>query len=618
MDKIKSDILLQVITQPLVSSAELAKVLGLDEGLVKKAVRALQRKGLLRTVSFGCLMRPTARYWVDPVNLDGAPGEAFERNLLSWHSDDGIGCLLRYDMPRVETVNQVAARYATDGWVLEGVAWVERDVVQAIALYHRRGAPEIRSTVSFVWVGLLDTDQEIWERLADLPAAVSGITRSGLSGSIALVGDDRWAVARALPLAVERLSAWQVEPADVAAWTYAEGWQAASGASILKGAAGQPFRPTLAPARLDSFVWPRSQRRLGRTRLASVIESCPWTRRDAHTLYRLLNLVAEHPGGSIAHYAALLGRSDKDRLVWRGMRVLLELGLIREAGTASVANLPAPKRAKLFSERGQGQMRYRISLSPKVEKILVELAELETKLATGQGGESTEELRKELEQKLEELKEALGKKLKSLNTLAKLAVGQAEESGRKGRRPMANGADRLKLNHGYLSYTEIVLRSGLGKLADRLVERLVHDDILVDLMGLFSLSAWEVAPTSRAFTFTLEGEEIKSDAVVNCSSPVGNGHHLFEMERSHTGPKAIKARLKRYARRFISYPLLVVCVTDKGARNFDRKGQELGVPVVATSLPRLKEMGLAGPAWLYHGQEVSVTPVTCPPQPAAP
>ena|GEM_PF-2972346 len=579
--KVMSDILLQVMVQPLVNSAELARTLDLDEDLVKQAVRDLQKRGVLRSVSFGCLMRPTARYWVDPVNLDGAPVGEFERDVLSWHGDDGIGCLLRYDMPRVETINHVAARYATDGWELEGVVWVEWAAVQAIARYHRRGAPEIRSAVSFMWVGLLDTDQEIWRRLADLPAAVNGITQAGLSGSVALVGADRWAVTRALPLAVARLSEWQVEPADVAAWTCAAGeWQAASGASLLEGAAGQPFRPTLAPARLDGFAWSRSRRSLGRAKLASVIKSCPWTRPDARTLYQLLILLVQFPGSSIAHYAALAGRSDKDSISRQRMATLAELGLVREVGipevgTPGVPDMTTPDRSESLSERGRGQRRYRISLNLNREKGLEE-------------------------------------------ELARLGLRQ---SGQGQIPPTKNGAFLVMLAHGGLSYREVVRRSGVGRLRDRLGYRLAHDDLAVDVLGRFTVMGGEVAPASRAITVNSAGRRIEPDGMLYCSSPVGIGYHYFELELSHLNPSEIRPRLRKYLLRHTSYPLLVVCKTDRGARNYDRIGRELGVPVVATSLPRLREIGLAGPAWLHQGREVSVTPVsvtpaTGPPRPS--
>ncbi len=576
MYNIMKDVLLQVITQPLVSCAELARVLDLDEDLVKKAVRALQKRGVLRSVSFGCLMRPTARYWVDPVSLDGAPVGEFERDVLSWHGDDGIGCLLRYDMPRVETINQVAARYATDGWELEGVVWVEWASVQAVARYHRRGAPEVQSTVSFMWVGLLDTDQEIWQRLADLPAAVSRITPPGIAGSVALAGADRWAVTRALPLAVARLTEWQVEPAEVAAWTCAAGeWQAASGASLLDGAAGQPFRPTLAPARLDGFIWPRSRRSLGRTRLASVIKSCPWTRPDARTLYQLLILLVQFPGSSIAHYAALAGRSDKDSISRQRMATLAELGLARAVGIPGVPDMTTPDRPESLSERGRGQQRYRISLNLNREKGLEE-------------------------------------------ELAKLGLGQ---SGQGQIRPTKNGAFLVMLAHGGLSYREVVRRSGVGRLKDRLGYRLAHDDLAVDVLGRFTVMGGEVAPASRAITVNSAGRRIEPDGMLYCSSPVGIGYHYFELELSHLNPSEIRPRLRKYLLRHTSYPLLVVCKTDRGARNYDRIGRELGVPVVATSLPRLREIGLAGPAWLHQGREVSVTPVsvtpaTGPPRPS--
>ena len=150
-------------------------------------------------------------------------------------------------MPRIETINQVAVRYVVDDWELEGVAWVERDTVQAVGRYIWKTAPQVKAFVYFVWVSQWDTEREVLERIGNLPEAVSNLAYPSFPASVALVGADRWAVARALPMAVESLRPWDVEPAQVAAWTYhAGGWQAACGASMLDGPA-LPFKPALAP-----------------------------------------------------------------------------------------------------------------------------------------------------------------------------------------------------------------------------------------------------------------------------------------------------------------------------------------------------------------------------------
>lgn len=598
-------VLRQVFMTPLVSCAEIAYANGLDEARVMEAARFLERRGFLRSVSFGCLMPRTARYCLTPGYVDAGSWNDYAPDIVSWHSDDAIGCLLRYDMPRVEAINQVAVRYVPGGWELEGVAWVDGDAVQAVGLYGWKRSPHIKGLVYFVWVSRWDTEQEVWERLTDLPDAASAIAEPSLPANVVLVGDDRWAVTGALPMAVERLKASGVAPSQIAAWTWAGGWQAASGASLLGGAA-RPFKPTLAPVEPERFAWPRSRRSLGRMKLETVMDGCPWTRRDCSTLYGFFTLVGEYPGGSTVHYAALRGKSEKDGTAWTSMGRLTELGLVTEAGIAGVVNLPASDRAQLLSERGQGRMRLRLSLSPQTEGMLADLAEkiedLERKLAEAPAGESTEELA----EKIEDLETKLG----DLAKLAGLAVGQAGKS--------ANGAYCLMLTHGHLSYREIVRRSGLIRLPDRLGDRRIHDDVLVDLLGRLCLLGCEVAPTSRVITVSLDGERIESDAVVYCSSPAGTGHHRLELERSHLGPKAVRDRLERYARQFSQYPLLVVCATNRGAGHFDSIGQELGIPVVATSIPRLREKGFSDPAWIHQGQDVSVGPVSCPPRPATP
>lgn len=603
--EIRWEVCRQVLMTPLASLPELARARGLDEDVVEAAVQALQKEGRLRTFSFGCLMPRTARFWVDLVHDATTPWDDLEQAVVTSHRDGGVGSLIKYDLPRVESVNAVASRYVVDGWELEGVAWLEQAAVQAVGLYNLKAAPHIKSVVYFVWLSRWDTEREVWERLADLPEAVSPITQPSFPGSVVLVGDDRWAVANALPMAVERLRASGVGPAHVAAWTYAEGWQAASGASMLDGA-DQPFTPALAPVQLDRFVWPCSRRSLGRTRLETIIAACPWTRRDSCTLYEFFIQMAESPGDSTAQYVALRGKNAKDGSAWTSIRTLLELGLATEASIAGATNLPERDRTRLLSERGQGRMRLRLSLSPRVEMMLADLARM---LSLGQAGESTEEMAKTVE----ELRTRLG----GLAKLAELAVGQAEDTAKDHAPPMANGAHRLMLTHGHLSYREIVRRSALARLPDRLGDRRVHDDILVDILGRFCLLGCEAVPTSRAITVNLDGQGIESDAVIYCSSPAGHGHHRLELELSHLGPKEITARLEKYARQFIAYPLLAVCGTDRGAGHFDRMGRKLGVPVVTTSIPRLRERGLSGATWIHQGQEASVALVRCPPGPPA-
>ena len=451
-----------------------------------------------------------------------------EQAVLSWHSDAGIGSLLRYSLPRIESINQVAVRYVVDGWALEGVAWAERDAVQAIGLYNWKQLPQVKSLVYFVWVSQWDTEREIWERLTDLPEAVSRITQPGLSGSVALIGADRWAVTKALPMAIESLSASQVEPADLAAWTYAAGL-----AGCQRGVpAGRRCPAT------SGQPWPRSgwtgssglgsQRSLGKTKLSSIINACPWTRPDSRTLYRTLKLVGEHPGASIAHYGALAGESDSELISRKRLGTLLDLGLAREAEIAGVANLGTPDRPEVLSARGRGQMRYRVSLGPKGEE-----------------------------------------------EPAKRKPGESKEDHT---RRTANGAFRIMLDHGELSYREIVRRSGVGKLEDRLADRLGHEDILVDVLGRLTVLGCEVVPASRARTVDAEGYGIDPDAMLYCTSPVGTGYHFFELELSHLNPGEIEPRMKKYSQRRTSYPLAVVCKTDLGARHFDRIGQRDGGP----------------------------------------
>lgn len=272
--EVELKILRQVRMQPLVSCSEVARHQQLEVAVVEADARALQRQGKLKGVKFGCLMPPTARYWEARESIDFGKLDSIDRDALSCHRDYAIESLLKYDAPKVDSINQLAVRYATGGWGLKRLAWVEEEAVQAVAVYQRGDGGSEQGLVYFVWLPLWASDREVNERLEALHAAVFLITRPGLSGPVVLVGPDRWAVAEALPLAVHCPKARRVKPANIAAWTYSGGWQAASGTSMLNSAA-QPFRPTLSATAVDRFAWPVSLRRLGREILETLIENCP-------------------------------------------------------------------------------------------------------------------------------------------------------------------------------------------------------------------------------------------------------------------------------------------------------------------------------------------------------
>ena len=349
---IKRDVLHRISVTLLVSCPEVARALDLEVAVVKKAVRDLQKEELVRSVSFGYLMRPTERYWVGTETVDGDWSD-LDPAVLSWHSDDAIGSLLRNDIPRVESINQVAAQYARAGWQLEGLAWMDNEAVQAVGLYQWTRCVSVKSIVFFVWVSQLDSEREIWERLAAVPEALSTVTKLRTMGHLVLVGADRWAVSKAMPMAIESVKDWHMKPADVAAWTYADGWQAAKWEFMSEGE--KPFRPLLYAAPVGRFVWPWPQRKLGKMTLQRIIESCPWTRRDAPTLRRTLWNLAWYNGSSMGHQIALAGETDSGVLTRKRIRTALDLGLARKAGIAGVPSLGTPDRPEALSGRGGGR-----------------------------------------------------------------------------------------------------------------------------------------------------------------------------------------------------------------------------------------------------------------------
>ena len=117
----------------LPSAGELWRATSLSSDQFKERMKELRQRGLVDSAELGALVRAAPRYWVREEGIDRFEASAEQR---SWHGPDAVGCLIQYDMPKVEAVNAIAARYATaTGVPVSAVHWVERGPMSAVGEY---------------------------------------------------------------------------------------------------------------------------------------------------------------------------------------------------------------------------------------------------------------------------------------------------------------------------------------------------------------------------------------------------------------------------------------------------------------------------------------------------
>ena len=104
---------------------------------------------------------------------------------------------------------------------------------------------------------------------------------------------------------------------------------------------------------------------------------------------------------------------------------------------------------------------------------------------------------------------------------------------------------------------------------------------------------------------------VSSDAVVFLEDSIfGLGWVYLEYELSARGPKRVAKKLKNYlaTSRSDNRPLLVVCWNDNAEKNFQQAGWEANLPMLTTTLDRLKKHGPFGSfdCWSLYGHRVRI------------
>ena len=343
-------------------TSELRADTGLSPDQAKRGVRDLKKAALVDSAEVGCLLPGAHRAWLTDKGLDYFGASDEER---SWHEHDGLGNLLIYDLPKVEAAHSIAPRYATGDWTLAKIHRYERLPMAAAAEYHRPGEYH-PAYVPFCWASMMDTQSELYHRLAALPAAMMKQSlgpdgRSFEPARLAIMAADEWAATRALTMAVAVLG-WWLPTSHIAAWFYSnDGWHVSDGLSLQTGEPPMKIPPLLPSTQ---FLGPAtSERKLGTQRFDRIIDRSYWAGRGGRKLLELLTKLGEYPVGSIGHYKALVGEGPE------GTETEVRLANVVERGLAEIVTrnyrvrvyrLPRGVPATV-SDRGQGAHRYALT-----------------------------------------------------------------------------------------------------------------------------------------------------------------------------------------------------------------------------------------------------------------
>ena len=219
----------------LPSAGELRRAAGLSPDQSKEGLRELTREGLVDSAELGALVPGVRRYWLREEGL--ARFEASEEQ-RSWHGPGAVGCLIQYDMPKVEAMNAVADHYATaTGVTVAAVHWVARAPMCAVVEYAIPGGGS--AYVVVCWASLMDTESELWYRLVAVPGAMRERSlepnRQFLPAGLAVVAASEWGAARALTMACAVLGRW-VPPSHITGWYHDHsGWHMSDGRAVTEG-----------------------------------------------------------------------------------------------------------------------------------------------------------------------------------------------------------------------------------------------------------------------------------------------------------------------------------------------------------------------------------------------
>ena len=158
----------KLVRMVLPSPRELRRAAGLSRDQYKNGIKYLIKENLVAWAEFGGLVRGVRRYWLREEGLNDFEASEEEK---AWHGPDAVGTLVDYDMPKVEAVQALADRYATEGRTISAIHFVEREPMCAVVelTYPGESYPAL---MVICWASTMDTESELCYRLEAIPGAM--------------------------------------------------------------------------------------------------------------------------------------------------------------------------------------------------------------------------------------------------------------------------------------------------------------------------------------------------------------------------------------------------------------------------------------------------------------
>ena len=192
-----------------------------------------------------------------------------------------------------------------------------------------------------------------------------------------------------------------------------------------------------------------------------------------------------------------------------------------------------------------------------------------------------------------------------------------EGKGRKQRFVPAASGLFLHAQQDRVHATDARMRTGLSQLpegVDRDLRHTLsqpHENGLRALLLPFAEAGCPIANGVRHTELLGSDGGIATDAVVRLNkSPWGRTWAYVEYERSARYKARISKKLRGYGspRRRDRYPVILVCWSAPEEEKFQAKARRLGIPMVTTTLERLKEFGPLGNAdcWSLDGEATEI------------
>ena len=282
---------------PLASAGDLAGIMGAGRPGLYRVLWELNEAGLADAVHLGWNSNRVARWYL----TDDALG-AMGRVGLTWH-DEGLRCLLLDRFPSLEWFYRVVGEIGGLGR-LQQFLWLDGLSIDAACRFDG-------GWVGLWWCGMLQTEKVIGDRLSSLVHDLRKLPSTAgdpWPGMMCFVVNDRWQ--KELVVRVCRKMGFE---GSLALWCVSD---------------GSRWGVTEAGASRNWIYQPVGEVLEGGWSWADRVAALPWSQRRGVALARVLDAVAQWPGGDIDLVRMMIGENRKFRTANWGLRILRNMGLV--------------------------------------------------------------------------------------------------------------------------------------------------------------------------------------------------------------------------------------------------------------------------------------------------